>query len=56
MFDIIGKRRRFYIFSLLITIPGIDKVTAWSWMAELGPDMSVFPMPNIARVAVRTVV
>ena len=28
---------------LLSTIPGIEKVTAWSLVAELGPDMSVFP-------------
>jgi transposase len=27
----------------LVTIPGVDKVVAWTLMAELGPDMSVFP-------------
>lgn len=27
----------------LITIPGNDRVTAWTMVAELGPDMSVFP-------------
>jgi transposase len=27
----------------LTTIPGIDQITAWTLMAELGPDMSVFP-------------
>jgi transposase len=27
----------------LITIPGIDRITAWTIVAELGPDMSVFP-------------
>lgn len=26
----------------LLTIPGIDTVTAWTLLAELGPDMSVF--------------
>jgi len=27
----------------LTTIPGIDQITAWTLLAELGPDMSVFP-------------
>lgn len=27
----------------LMTIPGVDRVTAWSLVAELGVDMSVFP-------------
>jgi transposase len=27
----------------LLTIPGVDRVVAWSILAELGPDMSVFP-------------
>lgn len=27
----------------LMTIPGVDRVTAWSVVAELGVDMSVFP-------------
>jgi transposase len=27
----------------LATIPGIDRITAWTLLAELGPDMSVFP-------------
>jgi len=27
----------------LDTIPGIDVITAWTLLAELGPDMSVFP-------------
>jgi transposase len=26
----------------LITVPGIDRLTAWTILAELGPDMSVF--------------
>ena len=28
---------------LLCTIPGVQQVAAWSLLAELGPDMSVFP-------------
>lgn len=27
----------------LTTIPGVDRITAWHLIAELGPDMSVFP-------------
>ena len=27
----------------LITIPGVDHIVAWTILAELGPDMSVFP-------------
>ena len=27
----------------LDTIPGVDRITAWTMLAELGPDMSVFP-------------
>jgi transposase len=27
----------------LMTIPGVDRLTAWSMVAELGTDMSVFP-------------
>jgi len=27
----------------LISIPGVDRIVAWHLMAELGPDMSVFP-------------
>jgi len=27
----------------LDTIPGVDQITAWTLLAELGPDMSVFP-------------
>jgi transposase len=27
---------------LLVTIPGVDRITAWTLLAELGPDMSVF--------------
>ncbi len=27
----------------LATIPGIDRITAWTMIAELGPDMRVFP-------------
>jgi transposase len=30
----------------LDTIPGIDVITAWTLVAELGPDMSVFPDAN----------
>jgi transposase len=29
----------------LCTIPGVDVLTAWTLLAELGPDMSVFPSP-----------
>jgi transposase len=29
--------------ALLRTIPGIEKLVAWNLLAELGPDMSVFP-------------
>ena len=29
--------------ALLVTIPGVDRIAAWSMLAELGPDMSVFP-------------
>jgi transposase len=29
--------------NLLTTIPGIECITAWGLLAELGPDMSVFP-------------
>ena len=28
---------------LLCRIPGVQQVAAWSLLAELGPDMSVFP-------------
>ena len=28
---------------LLATIPGIDQIVAWNLLAEMGPDMSVFP-------------
>jgi transposase len=28
---------------LLLTIPGIERKTAWTIVAEIGPDMSVFP-------------
>ena len=28
---------------LLCTIPGVERVTAWSLLAEMGADMSVFP-------------
>jgi transposase len=28
---------------LLIAIPGVDRIVAWSLIAELGADMSVFP-------------
>ena len=27
----------------LMTIPGVDRITSWTILAELGPDMSVFP-------------
>lgn len=27
----------------LMTIPGVDRITGWTILAELGPDMSVFP-------------
>jgi transposase len=27
----------------LVTIPGVDRVVAWTILSELGPDMSVFP-------------
>jgi len=27
----------------LITIPGVDRIVAWTILAELGPDVSVFP-------------
>jgi transposase len=27
----------------LLTIPGVDRITSWTMLAELGPDMHVFP-------------
>ena len=27
----------------LLTIPGVDRITSWTILAELGPDMNVFP-------------
>jgi transposase len=27
----------------LMTIPGVDRITSWTILSELGPDMSVFP-------------
>jgi transposase len=27
----------------LLTIPGVDRITSWTMLAELGPDMNVFP-------------
>ena len=27
----------------LLTIPGVDRITSWTILAELGPDMQVFP-------------
>lgn len=41
----IAKRMEVYEAQIqhLITIPGVDRVVAWTILAELGPDMSVFP-------------
>lgn len=37
---------------LLLTIPGIERVAATAVLAEIGPDMTVFPRPsNLARWA-----
>ena len=33
----------------LATIPGIDLITAWTLLAELGSDMSVFSQPPACR-------
>src|SRR5205807_1339156 len=27
----------------LLTMPGVDRITSWTILAELGPDMNVFP-------------
>ena len=41
----IGKRMQTYEPQIqhLITIPGVDRIVAWTILAELGTDMSVFP-------------
>jgi len=41
----IGERMRPYEDQVrhLITIPGVDRIVAWTIVAELGTDMSVFP-------------
>ncbi len=41
----IARRMRPYLDQItrLCTIPGVDVLTAWTLLAELGPDMSVFP-------------
>jgi transposase len=41
----IGKRMQAYETQIqhLITIPGVDRIVAWTIIAELGTDMSVFP-------------
>lgn len=31
------------LLDYLVTIPGVDRVVAWTLLAELGPDMGVFP-------------
>ncbi len=36
---------------LLDSIPGIDQIVAWNLLAELGPDMSVFPDAAHCRCA-----
>jgi transposase len=33
----------------LMSIPGVDRITVWHLMAELGPDMSLFPDANHLR-------
>jgi transposase len=41
----IAARMQIYqpLVDRLTTIPGVDTLTAWTLIAELGPDMSVFP-------------
>jgi len=41
----IARRMESYLDQVtrLCTIPGVDVLTAWTLIAELGPDMSVFP-------------
>lgn len=41
----IGKRMQPYEDQVrrLCTVPGVERVTAWTILAELGPDMAVFP-------------
>lgn len=41
----IAQRMQIYqpLVDRLTTIPGVDILTAWTLIAELGPDMSVFP-------------
>jgi transposase len=41
----IAKRMQMYEAQIqhLVTIPGVDRIVAWTILAELGPDMSVFP-------------
>jgi len=41
----IGKRMQAYEDQIqhLVTIPGVDRIVAWTIIAELGTDMSVFP-------------
>ena len=41
----LARRMQPYLdqISRLWTIPGVDVLTAWTLLAELGPDMSVFP-------------
>jgi transposase len=33
----------------VMSIPGVDRITVWHLMAELGPDMSLFPDANHLR-------
>ena len=47
----IASRVDLAALSRLTTIPGIDLITAWTLLAELGTDMSVFASPRHGCVA-----
>jgi transposase len=44
----IGSKTELEILTRLCTIPGVDMVTAWTLLAELGSDMRVFESPKHA--------
>jgi transposase len=49
---VIGSQTDLEILTRLCTIPGVDLITAWTLLAELGSDMRVFESPKHGREAV----